>query len=143
MQNNERKNRSCAARVRPNYEEVMTLLRRDSQRWKNKDYGGYDDRWDFIHEYGLGFDWVEGKTDYNPGAGYYRWQLSWGGPSDEFRFYMDGDRFYVIEYWFMDWYDGASYTLSKNDDFEDLEVIASFYFGVNSTRTNHRDNEEV
>ena len=142
MQNNERKNRPCAARVRPNYEEVMTLLRRDSQRWKNEEYGGYDDRWDFINEYGLSFDWVEGKTEYNPNAGYYRWQLSWGGPSDEFRFYMDEDRLYVIEYWFMDWFDGACYTVPKNQDFDDLEQIA-YDFGVGDWLTNHRDDAKV
>ena len=31
------------------------------------------------------------------------WQLSTGGPGDEFRIYPDG----TIEYWFLPWYDGA------------------------------------
>ena len=40
--------------------------------------------------------------------GYIRWQLSWGGPSDEFRFFIDEHGGITnIEYHFMDWFDGA------------------------------------
>ena len=38
------------------------------------------------------------------GPDYVRYQMSGGGPSDELRFYRDGK----IEYWFLDWFDGAS-----------------------------------
>jgi hypothetical protein len=57
-----------------------------------------------IYEYGLAFDYVVNGQR----RGYFRWQLSWGGPSDEFRFYcndnLDLER---IEYCFFDWFDGA------------------------------------
>lgn len=52
---------------------------------------------------GLCFDYVEPNTFDDQEQGYHRWQLSWGGPSDEFRLLPSGK----VEYWFMDWYDGA------------------------------------
>ena len=65
----------------------------------------YDDMFDYINQTALSWDYVdsEGRK-----AGYYRLQLSWGGPSDEFRIYVDQDKdIDVIEYWYMDWFDGA------------------------------------
>ena len=45
----------------------------------------------------------------NASIGYWRYQMSWGGPSDEFRIYLDEDnKIYKIEYWYLDWFDGAS-----------------------------------
>ena len=41
--------------------------------------------------------------------------MSWGGPSDEFRIYTDDqNQIEYIEYWYMDWFDGAS--IHINDD---------------------------
>jgi hypothetical protein len=40
-------------------------------------------------------------------AGYWQYQISWGGPSDEFRFHEDGS----IEYRYHDWFDGAGRVL--------------------------------
>ena len=63
----------------------------------------------YISEYGLCFDWVEPNTFNNQEEGFWRWQLSWGGPSDEFRIFVDEDKnIYKIEYWYLDWGDGAS-----------------------------------
>lgn len=63
----------------------------------------------YISEYGLCFDKVEPNTFQDQKLGYWRWQLSWGGPSDEFRIFVDEDKnIYKIEYWFLDWGDGAS-----------------------------------
>ena len=63
----------------------------------------------YISEYGLCFDKVEPNTFKDQKLGYWRWQLSWGGPSDEFRIFVDEDKnIYKIEYWFLDWGDGAS-----------------------------------
>ena len=42
---------------------------------------------------------------------YKRIQISWGGPSDEFRIYANG----TIEYWFLDWYDGAKVVLNETE----------------------------
>ena len=63
----------------------------------------------YISEYGLCFDKVEPNTFQDQKLGYWRWLLSWGGPSDEFRIFVDEDKnIYKIEYWFLDWGDGAS-----------------------------------
>jgi len=61
-----------------------------------------------LENYGLCFDYVAPHTFTDQPEGYYRWQLSWGGPSDEFRIYVDDMcRPVRVEYWFMDWWDGA------------------------------------
>lgn len=76
-------------------------------------------------EHGLAFDYVAPGTFKNT-RGYWRWQISWGGPSDEFRFYADtcGDHDDVylhfkltrIEYAFLDWFDGYSRKLTGKDE---------------------------
>jgi len=69
-----------------------------------------------IHDYGLSFDYVEAGTFTDQESGYFRYQLSWGGPSTEFRFYTDASkRPYKIEYWYLDWFDGACRVLSGED----------------------------
>lgn len=68
--------------------------------------------------YALSFDYV--VTDQK--RGYFRYQLSCGGPSDEFRFYVD-ERLQLtrIEYWYLDWFDGAKELVrGKNRDLWNL-----------------------
>ena len=61
---------------------------------------------------GLCFDYVEPETFEDQLEGYWRWQLSWGGPADEFRIYVNPDKsVHRIEYWYLDWWDGAHVTL--------------------------------
>jgi hypothetical protein len=66
------------------------------------------DFFEYVNDTALSWDYVEGEGKNNPG--YYRLQLSWGGPSDEFRIYTIGDTLEidVIDYHYMDWFDGAS-----------------------------------
>ena len=65
---------------------------------------------------GLGFDYVEPHTFTDQLEGYWRWQFSWGGPSDELRAYVNrDDRIHRLEYWFMDWMDGAKLELKPDD----------------------------
>ena len=62
-----------------------------------------------LSQYGLGIDYVLPNTFTGQRKGYLRWQISWGGPSSEWRFFFvpgESDA-YRIEYWFMDWADGA------------------------------------
>jgi len=70
----------------------------------------YEDLFDYINNSALSWDYVEAETFENQEEGYYRLQLSWGGPSDEFRIYTTqyADEIDVIEYHYMDWFDGAS-----------------------------------
>ena len=62
--------------------------------------------------YGLSFDYVE--IDENIDQDYFRYQLSWGGPSDEIRFYENG----AIEYVYMDWYCGIGFNVNTDSTFK-------------------------
>jgi len=67
-------------------------------------------------EYGLCFDYVDGEEDGT--ENYYRYQLCWGGPSAEFRFYVIDEHTPTvnkIDFVFLDWFDGATRTLSGED----------------------------
>ncbi len=68
----------------------------------------YEDLFDYVNQTALCWDYVEPFTFDDQREGYYRLQLSWGGPSDEFRIYTDMSKtIKEIEYWYMDWFDGA------------------------------------
>ena len=80
-----------------------------------------------FYEHGLGFDYVSANTFEGQKAGYFRYQISYGGPSDEFRFYTDaGFSLHRVEYWFLDWFDGANVVL-KGKNFELLEEIFNHF----------------
>uniref|UniRef100_A0A7C3WVP1 Uncharacterized protein n=1 Tax=Dictyoglomus turgidum TaxID=513050 RepID=A0A7C3WVP1_9BACT len=65
-----------------------------------------------LQDYHLWFDYVNEEEE----EPYFRYQLSTGGPGDEFRFFCDhAFRPYRVEYWFLDWYDGANRILSGRD----------------------------
>ena len=73
-----------------------------------------------LFDYGLCFDYVTPKTFTDQEQGYFRYQLSWGGPSDEFRIYAERIKqynwyIYKIEYWFLDWFEGAHKLLTGDD----------------------------
>lgn len=67
-----------------------------------------------FHEYGLSFDFVEADEDTD---GYYRFQICWGGPSSEIRFFPDGQ----IEAVYMDWFVGVGFNVTTWDAFNWLE----------------------
>ena len=68
-------------------------------------------------DYGLSVDYVAPGTFNDQREGYVRYQLSWGGPSDEFRFFVNPDgSVHRVEYWFLDWFDGAPITLIMDDE---------------------------
>jgi len=76
---------------------------------------------DSFHEYGLSLEYSSSE-DGEPG--FFRYLLSWGGPSSEFRFFTDPDLCcYRIEYWFLDWFDGASRRLYDSDKDLMLEIF--------------------
>jgi len=65
---------------------------------------------------GLGFDYVEPHTFTDQLEGYWRWQFSWGGPSDELRAYINENKeIHRLEYWFLDWMDGAKLVLKPDE----------------------------
>lgn len=111
------KGQTCKERVDSHYASRMADLR---AMWKAECEGNEDGPEDTgpLNEYGLSFDYVALGTFPGQHRGYWRYQLSWGGPSDEFRFYCDESRNPVrVEYWFLDWFDGARRTISKGGDF--------------------------
>jgi hypothetical protein len=88
----------------------------------------HDEGYGEFHDYGLSFDYVAPGTFGDQQEGYWRYQLSWGGPSDEFRFYSSGPEWtpYRIEYWLLDWFDGHGEAL-KGDDLALMLEIWEFY----------------
>jgi hypothetical protein len=64
-----------------------------------------------VEEYGLGIDAVKLGTYHDMKEPYIRYQLSWGGPSEEFRFFPDGR----IEYWYLHWGYGKGFKLDDSD----------------------------
>ena len=57
---------------------------------------------------GLSFDYVAPHTFTDQAEGYWRWQFSWGGPGDELRAFVNrDDSIHRLEYWYLDWFDGA------------------------------------
>ena len=60
--------------------------------------------YDSLIEYGLALDRVTPDDD----GPYIRFQLSWGGPSEEIRFYN-----HKIEFVYMDWFDSAKRDISN------------------------------
>jgi len=69
-------------------------------------------------EYGLSFDYVASGTFARQHMGYWRFQISYGGPSEEFRFYADHPRAQAhrITFAFLDWWDGYERKLSGKDE---------------------------
>lgn len=67
-----------------------------------------------FYDYGLSFDFVEADEDSD---GYYRFQICWGGPSSEIRFFEDG----TIEAVYMDWFVGVGFNVSTWEEFNWIE----------------------
>ena len=80
-----------------------------------------------FYEYGLCFDYVPQGTFTDQKKAYFRYQISWGGPSEEFRFYVNPDlSVYKIEFWFLDWNDGASLEL-QGENYKLMVEIYTFF----------------
>lgn len=95
-----------------------------------------------LMEYGLSFDYVAPGTFDDQNEGYWRFQLSWGGPSDEIRFYSS--RYdcepYKVTYCFMDWFDGHNRKLVGRD----LELATELWWWFESAcTTEHVYNEAM
>ena len=70
---------------------------------------------DRFNEYALDFSYVPSNTFSDQPMGYARYQISYGGPSTEIRFYCDAERKpFRVEYWYLDWFDGASVDITDH-----------------------------
>ena len=77
-----------------------------------------------FYEYALSFDVVHAD---NPGESYVRYQISTGGPAEEIRFFCDFNRKpYKVEFWFLDWFDGASRDCTHRPEIELLIEALGF-----------------
>ncbi len=129
-------NNKCEDRIESHLESRLEDLR---TLWDLhcEDSDASDDDLGNMYEYGLSFDYVAPETFNDQPEGYFRYQLSWGGPGDEFRIFAQrvGEysfSIYRIEYWFLDWYDGAHRVLEgENLDFL-KEIFTSFFVDVGS-----------
>ena len=90
----------CEDRVQTEWEDRAN----DFDKFFNGKEWGEDEELGNINDYGLSIDKVEAGTFDGQREDYIRYQFSWGGPSDELRIFKNGD----MEYWFLDWFDGAS-----------------------------------
>lgn len=98
---------TCKQRVREHYNSRVADIRKLWALYR-EDCEASDPDLGTWNEYGLSFDYVPRGTFSDQKRGYWRYQLSWGGPSDEFRFFCDEDyQLTKVEYWFLDWFDGA------------------------------------
>ena len=72
----------------------------------------------------LGFDYVEPHTFTDQLEGYWRWQFSWGGPSDELRAFVNENKeINRLEYWFLDWMDGAKLELQPGSEWDQMQEM--------------------
>ena len=84
-----------------------TCAERIQEQWEDRKEDLKDPDYDY-----LGFNYVEPHTFTDQLEGYWRWQFSWGGPSDELRAFVNENKeIHRLEYWFMDWMDGAKLEL--------------------------------
>jgi len=121
------KDQSCKNRVRSHYSNRMDDLKKLWKLYNDGNEEGDPDLGTF-GEYGLSFDYVPSGTFRDQRIGYFRYQLSYGGPSEEFRFYCDGQKnLYKAEFWFLDWFDGARVTITQGKNFDFLNEIFSFF----------------
>ena len=107
---------TCKQRIEENLENRIKDLERMY-------YSDDESERDEFYNYGLSFDYVAPNTFTDQKQGFFRYQLSWGGPSDEFRIFTNSKKeIQYIEYWFLDWFDGSS--IKVND--EEIKNICSF-----------------
>ena len=112
--------KSCLERIKESFKNRLKDLKRFMDNLSNEEI------LQEFYEYGLSFDLVEVGTFEDQTRPYYRYQLSWGGPSDELLFYESGE----VVYAFLDWFDGATIDVTNNEvitwlkeDFKDMGSI--------------------
>lgn len=106
------------------YRSVMKDLRRI---WKGC-MEGDDDAWEELYNYGLAFDYVPPNTFRDQPEGYFRWQIAWGGPAFELRFFVGfGGEIIDIQAVYGDWYCEIKRN-PTNRDWELLEEIFNYLF---------------
>lgn len=134
---------TCAERVSGSLESSMEDIRKLWEAYTEGDEDKYTDEIGNIYEYGLAFDYVAPGTFKDQEHGYFRWQLSYGGPSTEFRFYVGRDfKPYKIQYWFLDWWDGAFKYLDRDDNRLMEEIFESLFVESGAAESEYAESTE-
>ncbi|RPI52625.1 MAG: hypothetical protein EHM49_05280 [Deltaproteobacteria bacterium] len=122
---------TCKDMVRDSYKNTMGNI---TVLWNlyKKDPEASEENLGTWGEYGLSFDYVPKGTFSDQKRGFFRYQICWGGPGTEFRIYadesLDIDK---IEYWYLDWFDGAKVPVTGKaldtwreiwEDFREMEL---------------------
>jgi hypothetical protein len=137
----EKANRSCKERIQEQYDREIKAVRTLWNLYQRGEDEGDPDLGTFP-EHGLSFDYVAAGTFSDQKEGFFRWQISTGGPGDEFRFYTDAQvKVYCIEYVFLDWWDGATLELS-GQDYDLLAEIFEFFRDCGAVESELRKAEE-
>tara|TARA_R110002110_G_scaffold329500_1_gene540875 strand:- start:380 stop:790 length:411 start_codon:yes stop_codon:yes gene_type:complete len=95
-------------------EKTMVELGSKSLEYRKEDFINFmnetasEDVGEFS-DYGLSIDSIFNEETEE--TEYVRFQLSWGGPSDELRYHPDGK----IEYVFLDWFAGVGFDVTGED----------------------------
>jgi hypothetical protein len=108
-------------RCKDRVEDHKIMRMADLKQFMEADDNTVEDQ--HVSEYHLCFDWVEPNTFEDQPEGYHKYQISWGGPSEEIRYYYSKlspangsiGLPVKVEFWLLDWFDGASVEL-KGDD---------------------------
>jgi len=135
---------SCKARWKTSKDERIRDLRTLFTAYRDGEEERHSGELGTFPEYGLCFDYVAPETFTDQPEGYWRYQLSWGGPSDEFRFYAGGcgeQRPYRITYVFMDWFDGHERALVGRD-LELMRDIWAFFDEIGTAEATYRKGME-
>lgn len=129
----------CEDRVESEMESELATLRNLWKTYTEEGPEAYnEDEQGRLDEHGLSFDYVApGTFGKDQREGYFRYQISTGGPGDEFRIFANagkGDRWVIhrIEYWFLDWFDGAHRILAGEDLKFMLELLESYFMEAGS-----------
>jgi len=106
-----------AAHKNDRLSDLRRLIRADELGEDSKYAARVRDDIGSLFDYGLSFDYVAPGTLNNQREGYWRYQISYGGPSEEFRFYSSGLEYvpYRVTFAFLDWFDGYERKLSDRD----------------------------
>ena len=112
-------NLKCADLIQQKFQDRNNDIS-DIFQLKN-DYQEYENSYEALNEFGLSIDYIEPNTFEDQKNGYIRYQLSYGGPSDELRFYIDDNKeLYKCDYAYLDWFDGAVIDVTEEENIKDL-----------------------
>lgn len=118
MQTETEANKKCSELVMKHFKsrmkDIRTLVKYDQKGKEHPELGN-------LNEYGLCLDFVEAETFKDQREPFIRYQLSYGGPQEEFRIYLNGD----VKFWFLNWFDGASVDVI-GEDADIIHDIVSF-----------------